>query len=312
MEYIPLRSRQRLFHGNLSSFSVWHTLHQHVKERPPLRAGHRLVTLHDLNYLYGPKGSNWTHSQELMEKIAARTDGIVTISQHVAEDVRRHLNWTAPLKVVYNGARSLVDHPREQIPEVAGKPFFFHLSRMAPSKNIDALLGLAIEMRDQRFVLAGPSSDDTERVKGLVRGLSLRNVLVYEDITDAQKTWLYENAQAFLFPSLTEGFGLPPIEAMHFGCPVFLARRTCLPEIGGEAAAYWDEFDSLAMRAVVERELPRLASDEGRARTRAHAARFDWDRCIEDYIATYLDILRKRSPLALGLASSDTPQAGRL
>ncbi|MDE2161264.1 MAG: glycosyltransferase, partial [Burkholderiales bacterium] len=108
---------------------------------------------------------------------------------------------------------------------------------------------------------------------------------------DAQKAWAYARCSGFLFPSLAEGFGLPPIEAMHFGKPVFLARRSCLPEIGGDAADYFDDFEPAAMRAVVERGL-RRAAEPGRAdAVRAHAARFDWDRAADDYLALYRRLL---------------------
>jgi glycosyltransferase involved in cell wall biosynthesis len=111
-------------------------------------------------------------------------------------------------------------------------------------------------------------------------------------ITEAQKAWAYAHCTGFLFPSLAEGFGLPPIEAMHFGKPVFLANRTSLPEIGGSAAEYFDSFEPESMRQVVERGLARHR-ESGRAEAlRAHAAQFDWDRAAAQYMALYRRLLR--------------------
>ena len=101
----------------------------------------------------------------------------------------------------------------------------------------------------------------------------------------------YAQCTGFLFPSLTEGFGLPPIEAMHFGKPVFLARRTCLPEIGGEAADYFDDFAPAHMRSVVEQGLARFADPSRAQFVRDHAAQFDWDRAAEAYLDLYRKLL---------------------
>jgi glycosyltransferase involved in cell wall biosynthesis len=110
-------------------------------------------------------------------------------------------------------------------------------------------------------------------------------------IDDAQKAWAFAHCAGFLFPSLAEGFGLPPIEAMHFGKPVFLSRRTCLPEIGGDAACYFDDFEPTSMKRIVEEGLARAKRPGRAAAIMAHAAQFDWDRCAAAYLALYRRLL---------------------
>jgi glycosyltransferase involved in cell wall biosynthesis len=159
---------------------------------------------------------------------------------------------------------------------------------MSPSKNPQALIELARRWPEMRFVLCGPPSDDAQRLKAQVH---LPNLQFHLGISDAHKAWAYAHCSGFLFPSLTEGFGLPPIEAMHFGKPVFLARRTCLPEIGGDAADYFDSFDPGAMRQVVEDGLRRHAASGRPQLVRQHAAQFDWDRAAQGYLAVYRRLL---------------------
>ena len=118
------------------------------------------------------------------------------------------------------------------------------------------------------------------------------HVQFHLDISDAQKAWAYEHCAGFVFPSLTEGFGLPPIEAMHFGKPVFLARRTCLPEVGGSVADYFDSFDAASMKAVVQAGLARHAEPGRAAAIQAHAAQFNWDRTADAYLALYRRLLK--------------------
>ena len=274
---------------------LWHSLHQLNRTLPPQGAGLRMVTVHDLSYLYGRNAfSTWRHHRRAVA-LMRRTDVVVAISRYTAADVQRHLHWQGPLEVVLNGARSFVAAPREALPGwadgsmQADRPFLLHLSRMTASKNPQALIDLARIWPEMHFVLCGPANVHSERLRA---DTQLPNVEFHLGISDAQKAWAFAHCSGFLFPSLTEGFGLPPIEAMHFGKPTFLARRTCLPEIGGDAAEYFDDFEPQAMKRVVQRGLQRM-NEPGRAGAiRAHAAQFNWDDAAAAYLALYRRLLK--------------------
>ena len=271
---------------------LWHSLHQLNRSRPPQGAGVRVVTVHDLSYQYGRNAfSTWRHHRRA-QALMRRTDNVVAISRYTAADVQRHLHWQGPLDVILNGARSFVVAPRDPLPGWAvdaPRPFLFHLSRMTASKNPQALIELARIWPEMHFVMCGPANSHSERLRAEVQ---LPNVEFHLGISDAQKAWAFAHCSGFLFPSLTEGFGLPPIEAMHFGKPTFLARRTCLPEIGGAAAEYFDDFEPEAMKRVVQRGLQRMA-EPGRADAiRAHAAQFNWDDAAAAYLALYRRLLK--------------------
>jgi glycosyltransferase involved in cell wall biosynthesis len=291
--YRPVTRWQRLRHVQTERYALWHSLHQLNKCRPTEGTAHRLVTVHDLNYLYGRSPiSTWRHERRT-RGLLSRADHLVAISRHTAADVRRHFGWAKPLEVIYNGARSFLGAAQKPLPGWAGvdtgtRPFLFHLSRMSASKNPDVLIELARIWPEMNFVFCGPPSDDA---KALRAATALPNVQFHLGIADAHKAWAYAHCAGFLFPSLTEGFGLPPIEAMHFGTPVFLARRTSLPEVGGPLAHYFDDaFEPAAMRRLIEAAL--ADHDAGRAQAiRAHAAQFDWDRCAADYLALYARLL---------------------
>lgn len=292
VSYLPVSRRQRWWHRTPERFDLWHSLHQLNKNLPPRGTRLRMVTVHDLNYRHGNHPvSQWRH-QRRMRRLLARTDVVTAISEHTAADVRAHLGWAGEIRVIANGARSFVGHAREPLPgwdAVPQRPFLFHLSRLSPSKNPQALLGLAAAWPDMQFVLAGPANADARALQAATR---LPNVQFHLGVSDAQKAWAYGACTGFLFPSLAEGFGLPPIEAMHFGKPVFLARRTSLPEVGGSVADYFDRFEPAAMRAVVERGLARHAAEPGHAdAVRAHAAQFSWDRAGAAYAALYAELL---------------------
>jgi glycosyltransferase involved in cell wall biosynthesis len=111
-------------------------------------------------------------------------------------------------------------------------------------------------------------------------------------ISEEEKHYYFQNCHAFVFPSLHEGFGLPPLEAMTYGKPVFLANRTSLPEIGGEQAFYWDHFDPEYMATVVLDGLESSERDpEFIKKTIAHAAKFNWSQTANKYLEVYKSIL---------------------
>ncbi len=309
--YLPVTRWQRLRHVQPVRYALWHSLHQLNKTRPPAQCGPRVVTVHDLNYLYGRNVfSTWRHHRRT-RGLLARTDQIVAISEYTAGDVRKHLGWNGPIQVILNGARSFVDAEQRPLsgwpaaPGPGGRPFLFHLSRMSHSKNPAAIIELARTWPEMLFVLCGPQGQDSRRLRDSV---DLPNVQFHLGIDDAQKAWAYAHCAGFLFPSLTEGFGLPPIEAMHFGKPVFLARRTSLPEIGGEVANYFDDFDPTTMRRIVEAGLARAREPGHADTTRRHAARFDWDRAAAAYLALYARLLGLSTGPASGpMAAASTP-----
>jgi glycosyltransferase involved in cell wall biosynthesis len=302
--YLPVSRWQRIRHVQPQRYALWHSLHQVNKNLPPRDSGPRLVTVHDLNYLYGGNALAAWRQGRRMRAMLARTEQVVAISHHTASDVRRHLGWPGPLQVIHNGARSFVGQPQRPL---AGwqaddtRPFLYHLSRMSPSKNPQAIIALARAWPTMSFVLCGPPSKEAKALREAVR---LPNLQFHLGIDDAQKAWAYAHCSGFLFPSLTEGFGLPPIEAMHFGKPVFLARRTSLPEVGGDAADYFGvpgsaaEFEPGAMRRVVEGGLARQARPGRADAIRAHAAQFDWDRAASAYLALYRQLLGLGAPAA--------------
>lgn len=301
VQYLPVTRWQRTSHVQPLVYSLWHSLHQLNKTLPPQGVTQRLLTVHDLNYLYGRNAfSTWRH-QRRTQALMRRTDHVVAISEYAATDVRQHLGWRGPLDVIYRGPRAFAGTP-EPLPGWAPKPqqpFLFHLSRMSPSKNPASLMGMAAQWPEMRFVFCGPPTHDAKLLKATTQ---LPNVEFHFGISEAQKAWAFEHCVGFLFPSLTEGFGLPPVEAMQFGKPVFLSRLTSLPEVGGDAAYYFDDWAPAAMRAVVEEGMRRGAMPARIAEVRQHALRFDWVQAADRYLALYRRLLGL-PPTALQTAS---------
>jgi glycosyltransferase involved in cell wall biosynthesis len=288
VDYLPMSRWQQWRHVQPRRYALWHSLHQINRTLPPQCTGRRLVTVHDLNYVYKPsRFSVWRDHRRAMA-LVRRTDHIVAISQYTAADVRKHWAWTGPLDVISSGPRDQLAVAQAPLEGIGARPFLLHISRLAPSKNPQAMLALAAAWPEMDFVFCGPRN---AHVTALQASNRLPNVQVRVAISNEQKAWAYAHCAGFLFPSFSEGFGLPPVEAMQFGKPVFLSRLTSLPEVGGNAAYYFDDWAPAAMRAVVEYGLRRGADPARIEQVKQHARRFDCVAAADAYLALYLRLL---------------------
>ena len=156
--------------------------------------------------------------------------------------------------------------------------YFLAVGSASPHKNLSALV-MAMEQTDKNLpplVVAGGSFAKVFRNQKIHSTDKLINVGY---VHDAQLRALYENALAFVFPSLYEGFGLPPLEAMRCGCPVIASSRASLPEICADAALYFDPLNTAEIadcltRVAGSKELQETLSRKGLA----HAQQFSWQK----------------------------------
>ena len=111
-------------------------------------------------------------------------------------------------------------------------------------------------------------------------------------IKDEEKRWLYAHAQAFLFPSRLEGFGIPVLEAMRFGCKVFSSRFSSLPEVCSSHATYFDDYMPEAMAATVRQGLSGWQRDgEAAEAAQRYSQGFSYERYTRQYAALYVRLL---------------------
>ena len=110
-------------------------------------------------------------------------------------------------------------------------------------------------------------------------------------MTESDKAWYYKNCAAFVFPSIAEGFGLPVIEAMHFGKPVFLSKFTSLPEVGGNAAYYFDNFDAKHMQQIFKEGMQDFIARNRADEMLAQADKFSWEQAANQYLELYSECL---------------------
>ena len=157
---------------------------------------------------------------------------------------------------------------------------------------------LAVTMRtpgnDFELVIAGLNDFPyTEKVIAEAKKHNVENrIKLIGSINEEEKKWYYQHCNSFVFPSIGEGFGLPVLEAMQFGKPVFISDKTSLPEVGGDAAYYFNNFDPADMQKVFEAGMYDYTSHNRAPVIRQHADRFSWDKAAREYLDVYSNCLK--------------------
>jgi glycosyltransferase involved in cell wall biosynthesis len=239
-----------------------------------------VVTLHDVQHvdlapLFSRAQRAWR--RRTYDRAAAEAAAVVVVSEFVRERAVATLGLDAArVHVVPAGVDTAAFSPGSEERE----PLLLYPARPWPHKNhgrlLEAFALLRARRPELRLVLTGAGS---ERLAG-IPGVDARG-----SVTTRELVSLYRRAACLVFPSLYEGFGLPPLEAMASGCPVAAARAGALPEVCGEAAVLFDPRDPQAIAAGVEEALER--AEELRALGRVHAAAFSWDAAARGHDAVY-------------------------
>ena len=283
----------------VSRVALWHVTSQMSKYLPLDDRVPVVLTIHDLNFLHESPAD--ARSDEIDRKLADiqrkvnRAAAIVADSAYVADDVAKHVDLGGrPVHVVPLAVSAPPAAAAVRPAFVPAGPFLLSLGNCLPHKNFHALFGLLEQLPDMRLVIAGKKT--TPYGEFLEREVAQRNltgrVILPGEVSDGDRQWLYEHCEAFLFPSLTEGFGFPVLEAMQCGKPVFVSRNTSLPEVAGDIGFYLAGYEPAALATAYREGMARYQADPTFAsRLQNHAAGFSWAATARGYAAVYGGIL---------------------
>jgi glycosyltransferase involved in cell wall biosynthesis len=276
---------------------VFDVYHPTLNRLMPVVRGRRIVvTQHDCTHERFPHLFRNTDAYlRLKREIFSRADAILCVSEYSRRDLLHFYDLEEEKTcVIYHGFSRLEEGPRtEQGPRAADGhgPYLLYVGSRTEYKNFMLLLesfalsGLA---KDYRFVAVGggpASAEEDARITQL--GVAGRVSLIPR-ANDRALANLYRNASLFVYPSLYEGFGFPPLEAMSLGCPVLANRTSSLPEICGEAAFYFQSQDATELSSVL---VSTLEDTDGLAEKRKlgyeQVRLYDWSRTARSTLAVY-------------------------
>jgi glycosyltransferase involved in cell wall biosynthesis len=271
----------------------------------PLRASCKKVcTIHDLTCYLFPRRRKMIHGwyfRKMIHYSVRHADAIITVSDNTRKDIEKVFKKKfSHIQTVYQG----VTMPQAHTPlnetdygQQLRTPYFLFVSTIEPSKNVERLIRVfsdfVKEYRNFHLYVAGKPGWGYKRIIQIIHEPETGNNIHYLGYqTNEQLANLYANAFAFIYPSLYEGFGIPPLEAMASGTPVLCSYTSSLPEVIGDAALTFNPYNDneilRAMQTIVENEPVRNSLiNKGKQQIR----KFSWERSAKETLQIYLSLL---------------------
>ncbi|MCO5945387.1 glycosyltransferase family 4 protein [Mucilaginibacter flavidus] len=292
---VYLSRLHRIFFPGYNKFDVVHFTDQTCRLRPNKVNAKKILTIHDINKVHIKQSKPHRIKAHInkIKKLISECDKVVTISKFVEQDILHYIPEARDkISVIYNGADKLLVPDNYTPTHLPKRPFLFTIGLMSVQKGFHFLPNL-LANNDFELVISGIETPHKKVIIEEAKRFGCEDRLIITGpISDDDKAWYYKNCMAFVFPSRAEGFGLPVIEAMHFGKPVFLSKFTSLPEVGGDVAYYFDNFEPEHMQGVFAEGMKDFRARNREKETMLHAGKFTWDNTADQYLKLYEECLR--------------------
>ncbi|MFZ2193370.1 MAG: glycosyltransferase family 1 protein [Candidatus Moraniibacteriota bacterium] len=277
-----------------------------------------VVTVHDLILIHFPTIKNSTLNpvfykiKFLAYRLAINfalkySEKIITVSNFTKNDILNNYKKISSKKIrvtheACDDYCMLSPNKDEEIIEKYGiiKPYIIYIGNAYPHKNLERLVNAFYELRKTQkglsLVLVGKKDYFYLRLENFVKKKKIENVVFSDYVPDYHLDILQHNAAAYVFPSLYEGFGLPPLEAMAKGVPVVSSDHPCMKEILGESAYFFDGKSEKAIRTAIEEV---LTNEELRTRLIREGyqqiRKYNWKKMAQETLEIYKNILKNNN-----------------
>ncbi len=282
-------------------------VHFGMTQQPILYLGKTITTVHDLTTVrfVNPSKNRFAFAikQEVYKwviKIVARkSTRLITPTEYVKDDLAKFAHINSRKVTATHEAVEVFDDKPEPIPELEGKDFIMFNGRPLPHKNLRRLIRAFAIVREKRpdllLIIAGKKDASYKSYRSLTKELGVEDAVVFTDfIPDGQLRWAMEHAKAYVYPSLSEGFGLPGLEAMFYGTPLISSNATCLPEVYGDAAEYVDPY---SVEGIAKKIIKVLASEKRQkelvAAGKKQIKKYSWRKMAEETLVVYKEALHE-------------------
>ncbi len=294
VEYEVVSLKRQLFPSLCRKYDLWYTIHQDSFYFPSSRQTPYVITINDLNFLGEKTPQKAALRLRRLQKKVDRAAAITVISQFTESVVRENLNTgSVPIHVIYCGVHVKT---YENVPKPSYVPegdVLFSVGVIQKKKNLEVLIPF-MKLLPENYKLVCAGNKKTEYADFLqkeIGDLGLTDRIILPGlISEEDKFWLYKNCKAVLFPSKFEGMGFPPVEAMRFGKPVFASTWSSIPEVSGDNAYYWDNFEPEYMSKLFLSNIDIFNKDPLKPEIlRKHSMKYTWEA---NRIA-YLELFKK-------------------
>ncbi len=259
--------------------------------------GKLVVTVHDLIHLkFPPSKMAYLYARGMFEAVLRKAKRVMVDSRHTQNDIQELIGIPEEkIRLIYPGVdaefspKPAPDEPQDALTEA---PYLLYLGNLKPTKNIltliDAFRMARQRLPDLRLIIIGK-----DFMKEATRKIAQEpGIHVLGELNRPKLLHFLRKARIFIFPSLYEGFGLPPLEAMASGVPVICSNAASLPEVVGDAALLFNPLNS----AQLADKITELWKDEARRKEYSEkglrrAAEFSWKKCAEQIAQVYAECL---------------------
>jgi glycosyltransferase involved in cell wall biosynthesis len=270
-----------------AKFDVWHAIHQLSRWDP--NAVHYVLTIHDFNCVY--EKQDQARVRKYLTKIQRKVDWadrIVAISQFAKAETEKYMRLDGKkVEVIYNGIER-IDLTPEKEPADIRKPYLFSIGEIKEKKNFHVLVEMMKKMPEYQLYIAGNNNTPyAQTIEKMLREKGVTNMHLIGKVSAEEKVWLYRHCEAFVFPSLFEGFGLPVVEAMLFRKPVICSHETSLVEIGNKHVSFFEKGYPAEASAELIRRAISQTTPEQLDEAFDYAASFSWRAHMDAYLELY-------------------------
>lgn len=272
--------------------SVWHMTTENTKLVGAPSGARVVLTIHGLHFLDEMNKADAARELKNVQCLVDRATVIAAVSRFTADLVREKLNTgDKDIRIIPNGISRTVVAPAIPSWAPTGR-FFFSIGTFFERKNIHVLIPMMKFLPEFTLVLAGDVRGGYgKQIEDQVHAEGMGDrILMPGEVTESEKQWLYQQGEALFFPSVSEGFGIPLIEAFQQGKPVFCGRFGSLPEIGADHAYFWNDFEPEHMAAKVREKLL-LEPKVDKSQRVTYADQFSWSSTARAYQKIYRSLM---------------------
>jgi glycosyltransferase involved in cell wall biosynthesis len=276
-------------------------VHFGMVQQPIMYFKRSVTTIHDLTTVRfkNPNKSSLVYWLKLPPYVlviwwaAHKNKLIITPTEYVKKDVSRFAKINPNKAIVTHESADEITDKDEPITNLIGKDFIMYVGRPQPHKNLGRLIQAFALLHKKhpnlKLVIAGKKDKVHDIHLQTAKKYGVTDSVVFTGfVSEGQLKWLYHNTAAYVFPSLSEGFGLPALEAMAHGAPVVSSNATCLPEVYQDAVEYFDPLDVKDMANKIDSVLSDASLRQDlRNKSLRHYKKFSWKRMAEKTLEVY-------------------------
>lgn len=280
-------------------------VHFTMPQQPVLYLRRKVTTIHDLTLVKFANDSRNPIGYKIKQaifkiclKIFIKTSKyVITIAKFTQGEIANYGKVSLDRVVVTHPAGNAMSKKSRKFAPAEGKDFIMYVGNMFPYKNIGRLIEahqlLLKDFPQLHLILVGKLEEDGKILESNARSKGYKNINFTGFVDDEQLAWLYKNARAYVFPSLSEGFGLPGIEGMQFDLPVVSSKASVLPEVHGKAAHYFDPLSEADMaRAIKDVLTNKVLRNKLIKEGRVVRSLYSWEDMAKKTYQTYLAALK--------------------